>query len=714
MTFSTMTNGEIGTSLPETQMVDRLDKFAAVQAMETKRKEPYHNGKPQNDAKNRRFISCDMETYTPETDSVSPVPQCVMLFGFSCCENHYITGPDLTSKEFLTLIQEVAEQHAQAIFFGFGFKFDTNFLLKDLPKKVIVKIFKHDGGVSYQGIRYEFLQGKYLRISSTKSKGDPDRHKSWSITIYEVQNWFSNASLLDAYQAQIGEDEDYLFVAGPTGKAKRSEFKYEELYTIVLPYWKVEQRMYVRLMERMRKLVLDAGLFLPRAWYGPSALIARVYEKQNLKRHLRPGREEILDDEYIRACQRAYFGGRFEQFRGGFHDGPIYQYDIVSAYPAAMLELWSWIGTRYDYVDGNSLDRTVPMPAQYRFSVWDIRYTNRQRDTAFLAPMPFPHRMKSGAVLFPHATQTTVWSPELEMHWQNPDVEIIGGYVITPGTTERPFEFYGDLFRRRALLKRIGNPAQYAIKIAINSGYGKVAQRAGAKLTRKGWRIPPYHQLDWAGYITSHCRARIWRAIVCVGWKNVISVETDGIFTTKPILRDTLPVTRCTPSITLGEDLGQWESTNWEGMIAVQSGIYWLKSGTEWTKAKQRGLRRIGSKGITASDALAFLAEYVSDPTRVMISKTKTFHGIGDVLKPLWLCWTEQKRELTFAGTGKRQHARAFGGQPHKELVPLANRSLGFTRMEVSWPHPLPWSPYGDFSYKEMIDELELGEYTRW
>jgi len=111
--------------------------------------------------------------------------------------------------------------------------------------------------------------------------------------------------------------------------------------------------------------------------------------------------------------------------------------------------------------------------------------------------------------------------------------------VIEPQTDQHPFQFYSELSNGENHLKRIGNSAQYAIKIAINAGYGKVAHEVGAKNTDVGWRIPPYHQLDWPDTLHLSARAQIWRAITIVGWQNVISVETDGIFCTKPMPSDT-------------------------------------------------------------------------------------------------------------------------------------------------------------------------------
>jgi len=611
-----------------------------------------------------------------------------MLFGFSTGDK--ITGYNVKSFQMLKLIEKVARANPKAIFFGFGFNFDVNFIFKDLPKHIAVRILKEKLPTHYGKYRFEFLDKKFLRIT---------QKDEWTMTIYEVQGFFANASLINAYKDQIGEDKDFIEVQH--GKGLRNVFTYEELNTLVLPYFEVEQRMYVRLMEHMRQLIIDADLPLPRDWYGPSALISKIYEKAELKQHLKIDRAEVLDSDYIRACQRSYFGGRFEQFQAGHYESSVWQYDIVSAYPSAMLTLWSWKNAHCYWINGHTLDRIAPMPAQYRYSVWDIQYSCSDRTNALIAPMPFPHRLKTGNVLFPHETRTTIWSPELEINWFNKDVEIIGGWVIEPQTDQHPFQFYSELFERRNHLKRIGNSAQYAIKIAINAGYGKVAQRVGAKNTDVGWRIPPYHQLDWAGYITSVCRAQIWRAITIVGWQNVISVETDGIFCTKPMPSDTKSKLHCVPSIKLGNNLGEWEEKRWDGMLTIQNGIYWLKEKDEWKKAKQRGLRRAGVKGIQPAEVIQFLERYYLDHSVTLSSPTTQFHGIGNISRPNYLTWTQTPKEIRFAANGKRQVGRD-DRNPAKQLIRLQNGSIKLTEF-MSHPHPLPWSQYGTMINKDQL-----------
>ena len=53
------------------------------------------------------------------------------------------------------------------------------------------------------------------------------------------------------------------------------------------------------------------------------------------------------DREFERAANHGYYGGRFEVSRYGFIPGPVYQYDLHSAYAAQMPKLPCPLHTRW-------------------------------------------------------------------------------------------------------------------------------------------------------------------------------------------------------------------------------------------------------------------------------------------------------------------------------------------------------------------------------
>jgi len=96
-----------------------------------------------------------------------------------------------------------------------------------------------------------------------------------------------------------------------------------------------------------------------------------------------------------------------------------------------------------------------------------------------------------------------------------------------------------------------GNPAQVALKLCMNSMYGKLAQRIGWDPINR--RLPPWHQLEWAGWVTSYTRAKLFNMLRRIPFKHLIAVETDGIYTTMNPAR---------LGIEHSETLGGWEITS--------------------------------------------------------------------------------------------------------------------------------------------------------
>jgi hypothetical protein len=80
-----------------------------------------------------------------------------------------------------------------------------------------------------------------------------------------------------------------------------------------------------------------------------------------------------------------------------------------------------------------------------------------------------------------------------------------------------------------------------ALKLTLNSLYGKLAQRVG--------RAPHYNPV-WAGLITAITRGKVYRLYVDHP-RQVVMFATDAVFMTEPA-----------PELTIGTGLGEWEAEN--------------------------------------------------------------------------------------------------------------------------------------------------------
>jgi hypothetical protein len=198
-----------------------------------------------------------------------------------------------------------------------------------------------------------------------------------------------------------------------------------------------------------------------------------------------------------------------------------------------------------------------------------------------------------------------------------------------------------------------------------------MAQRIGG---RDGNR-PAWHQLEWAGMVTSGTRAQILDAVALAG-DSVIAVETDSIMTTKPLDLD------------FGDALGQWEATTFDWVTYIQSGIYFTSSDATGTKSKTRG---IDVKQLHHDEVLRFLDSDQSMPLQI---NTRQFIGLNNPRTHFYGQWQDGVKDVKVAGA-KRIHSKSFcracdaGQSMATHMHDLI--AAPYYGIEESKPHPLPW-----------------------
>src|SRR5690606_37635740 len=102
-------------------------------------------------------------------------------------------------------------------------------------------------------------------------------------------------------------------------------------------------------------------------------------------------------------------------------------------------------------------------------------------------------------------------------------------WVYRTDCKHEPFKYLAEIYTQRKELKKNGDAAQYVLKLIINSSYGKLAQRVGARNS-----TPAFQNFVWAGMITAHCRMQILQA-VAQDPEAVIQIATHGIVSRKPL-----------------------------------------------------------------------------------------------------------------------------------------------------------------------------------
>lgn len=301
-------------------------------------------------------------------------------------------------------------------------------------------------------------------------------------------------------------------------------------------------------MERLRD-TCTANNIVPASWRGAGALAARLHAINKTPRQSEQRRTKILDATAV----EAYYGGRFEITTVGRIPGPVYEYDISSAYPAAMLRL--------------------PCPIHTR---WRKLHAGQRADGLFVSKIHFKHSRDyplggfpvraKGRLFWPLEAVGTYWSPEIDAARRaDPGIAIAyhDGYAADLRCDCRAFDWVNRLYELR---RSIGKSTEgYPIKLGLNALYGKLSQREGTA---------PYRDQLAAGLITAYTRAQLVD-VYANDPGAVIMLATDAVFSRRP-----LPVD-------IGPQLGQWEEKIRDtGLFVVQPGIYWSPGSEHMPKTR--------------------------------------------------------------------------------------------------------------------------------
>lgn len=578
----------------------------------------------------RRFISWDGEGSHVEDGQQQPY----ILFGNS--DGQLVKSRRLQTAECLNLILKSPKD---AIHFGFAFGYDVNQILADLEEPHLW-VLAQKGSVRWNGYQLQYIPGKWFQVRR-RVNGETITRK-----IFDVFHYFNKALVDVLEEFQIGTDVERKYLAEQ--KASRPDFTWEEIQEITT-YWTLEGRLMVELMEFVRKIFNEAGLY-PTSWHGPGALARQMLKNHGVKTCLVNTRE--IAPEVWEAARYGFTGGRFQQWLAGYYEGMVYNYDIHSAYPYAIQFLPNLATGKW--CQNHRVNRAKIRSD--RFCIYHIKYDARKlegKGTSYFTkcrPRPLFRRLRNDNIYWPAVVEGWYWSPEAELVKDDPAAEFIESWEFADDGS-RPFAFMGDVYNTREHHKALGHAIEYGFKLAMNSSYGQFAQRAGWENQRPPGP-PPFHQLEYAGYVTSMCKAMVHRVASYAYEKGgLITIDTDGVYTTVQIPDHILPNG-------IGDGLGQWEEAKYQGMIIWQNGFYWLKKDGEWKKARSRGAPR-GKVPIQAAwDAVEYL-----DPIR--FEKTE-FIGFKLALRRRdvkWRSWTTVQKEIQFGGGKgtKMGHAGPMG-----------------------------------------------------
>jgi len=347
---------------------------------------------------------------------------------------------------------------------------------------------------------------------------------------------------------------------------------------------------------------------------------------------------------------------------------------------------------------------------------------------------PFFYRSSQGGIYYPSAGEGWYWKPEVDAairawndgklsskEWEG-NIELLESWEFQPYSNVKPFAFIPGLFQLRKQWKESGNAAEKALKFTINSIYGRLAQSIGGSEEHK----PPYHNIGYAGYITSYIRAQLFDAVMQAP-EQVIMMTIDGIHSTKQL------------DLPIGNGLGEWEVEEFDGVVVAQSGIYWglkklgrepteqdrqeeffheryLQYNGEWFKASPhyQGYNR----GTLTPTAVIDAWKRHNNRGEITVPSTR-FVTLGSAmanedLYPHLGTWRTIDRTLELHPTGKRLNEESFNKtQPYSKLVrTVASTPHGVILDEMSRKFRLRWEDSDEPDYG-TIDNIDHALYEQ-
>lgn len=361
-----------------------------------------------NSSMRKPFVAWDGEGYTDE-------------FGF----HHYwllanslgdkLIAPPGRSLERYNINKMFHRARAQVyggIHVGFALGYDFTMMLRaNGIKQEQATDLRKLGYMTDEGYVYRLMMGKQL--TTWEAAKDKDRG-----AVFNLQDtWgFFQRSFIKALDEYFPDGWPYRDIIVEM-KAQRAFFDREHDED-VMRYNDYELELLVMLMEELRNRLYTAGMPVSR-WYGPGAIAQGLMQDWKIKDTLVDLYKE--NPNLAAICQHAYAGGRFELVKPGHVNKRVYQYDINSAYPAAIAELPNLRMGEWKHANNPDLEK---LP---RFSVVRIRWTTRVSDPSFdfdgesetdLYPrsIPFPlwRRTPDGRIHYPsNGVHGWYWLPEV-------------------------------------------------------------------------------------------------------------------------------------------------------------------------------------------------------------------------------------------------------------------------------------------------------------
>lgn len=392
--------------------------------------------------------------------------------------------------------------------FCWNLGYDADCILKLLPETILQAYkWKKELKFRYNKFVIHYIDKKKLTIRR-------DKH---SVSLYDIMQYYDEKKLVNAYTKNINKPLDSKYLAIKEKREEFSKYYYSRHKKQIRDYCKIDCVLTKELAKHWIDTFEAVFGFLSVNWISAGYLAEKVLLNNGIDIPL----FNEVPFEVQDLARNSFYGGRFELIRRGFI-GECYIYDINSAYPYSLTKI-------PDIINGKWISsRPIHPKAKLGFFFIEANID----DSVKICPFPF--RKKNGTICNPCGKfRTCVTIEELKMVENNPKIKykILESYQFIPNKNcSYPFKnFIETQYYKRLKLKEKNDPLQQAIKVVLNSIYGKTAQRTNRVM---GNLFNPVI----ASSITGNTRAQLYQFMKENDLDNdVVAFATDAIACRKQI-----------------------------------------------------------------------------------------------------------------------------------------------------------------------------------
>lgn len=586
----------------------------------------------------------------------------------------------LTTVECLDLILSLPTTNTKI--FSFSFSYDRTKMLTDLPDKLLYELERPDlphrqptgKDATYKGADpviwvgpngrtyYLNLQGTKLTVASKYADKKTGASNLKTVVVWDLfkffQGKFTNA--IDSWE--VGDPEARAFIR--LMKERRDEFD-KEPPERVRRYCLQETRY---IAELGRKLVdaHDMGEIPLKSFHGAGSSGAAMLDAMGIRDKLAPVPSHMRE-----AVASAFGGGRFENSVIGTIREPLSNWDISSAYvyqlymlPCLKHASWEHTTRREDLETAQAQNGALVSYDLGPKPKWCKNLAGKDQTPDAWGPFPF--RSEDGSICYPiESGGGWVWLDEYLMGERLfPHVQFREAWIYRANCNCKPFERIPEYYLLRL---RVGKEGRgLAIKLAMNSCFGKTAQSIGAAL---------YNNWMYAGMTTSGCRAQLLGMLgMHDDFTNMLMLATDGVVTREHLTPPVPLPTGTDAPYPKRQKNGGWRDVRtplggWEhkgaprGMFIARPGIYFPLEPTD------EELDAIRARGVGRSVVLKHWPRLIEawDPTGPRRPDHPEDMGrvLGKAVMPDVSRFCGIKTSVSISGGGKAyRRARGHGQEP--------------------------------------------------